>query len=65
MSYDITFCAGDGCPRKQQCHRYKQLLRFRADKDPNRGNLISMFKPTDTANCTFFWKEKGVSDVED
>lgn len=60
MNYDITFCEGHDCPRREQCHRYRELLRYRADKDPNRGDYISMTKPTDPAKCTLFWREKGV-----
>lgn len=59
MNYDITFCEGEKCPRKEQCHRYCELQRFRADKDPNRGDYIDMAKPDDTTNCTLFWREKG------
>lgn len=59
MSYDITFCEGENCDRKEQCHRYKELIRFRADKDSNRGNVISLYKPIDTNKCTLFWREKG------
>lgn len=65
MNYDITFCEGEGCSRKEQCHRYLELLRFRADKDPNRKDYISMCKPTDTTKCTLFWREKGEEDGED
>ena len=57
MNYDITFCQGDGCPRKEQCHRYLHLQRFRADKDPNRGDHISMTKPENPAKCDLFWRE--------
>lgn len=59
MSYDITFCEGNGCARREQCHRFRHLLRFRADKKPNRGVLISMCKPTDASKCALFWSEKG------
>lgn len=64
MNYDITFCEVDNCARKEQCHRYLELLRFRADKDPNKKIYISMCKP-DPANCTIFWSEEGDSDGED
>lgn len=64
MSYDITFCEGEGCARKKECHRYRELLRYRADKDPNKGVYISMTKPNPN-KCTLFWREKGVSDGED
>lgn len=47
MSYDITFCEGESCPRKEDCHRFRELLRFRADKDPNKKTYISMTKPND------------------
>lgn len=33
-NYDITFCEGDGCQHKEQCYRYCELLRYRADNDP-------------------------------
>ena len=58
MSYDITFCEGHDCQRREQCHRYRELIRWRADKNPNRGNLISLYKPTDAADCGLFWREK-------
>lgn len=59
MSYDITFCEGEHCSLKEQCHRYRELLRFRADKDKNKGTYISMCKPTNATKCTLFWGEKG------
>ena len=59
MNYDITFCEGKNCARKEECHRYLELLRFRADKDPNRGDYISMTKPDDPTKCPLFWREKG------
>lgn len=65
MNYDITFCEGEGCTRKEQCHRYLELLRFRADKDPNKKTYISMCKPTNTTKCTLFWREKGGEDGND
>lgn len=65
MNYDITFCEGENCSRKEDCHRYKELLRFRADKDPNKKTYISMYKPTDTTKCTLFWRGKGNSDGKD
>lgn len=62
MNYDITFCEGENCSRKDECHRCKELLRFRADKDPNKKTYISMLKPIDTTKCTLFWREKGDND---
>ena len=59
MNYDITFCEGENCQRKEQCHRYRELLRWKADKDPNRGNLISLYKRNDPYKCTMFWSEEG------
>lgn len=59
MNYDITFCEGHNCKRKEECHRYRELLRFRADKDPKKKTYTSMCKPTDPTNCTLFWREKG------
>lgn len=57
--YDIAMCEGENCPRREQCHRYLQLRRFRADTDENRCCLISMFKPTHTdKNCEMFWPEE-------
>lgn len=57
MTYDIIFCEGEDCARKEDCHRYSELQRFRADKDPNRGDYISMTKPADPAKCRIFWPE--------
>ena len=65
MNYDITFCEGVNCARKEQCHRYLELLRYRADKDPNKKTYISMTRPDDPTKCTLFWREKGDSDGED
>lgn len=59
MNYDITFCEGENCARKEQCHRYLELQRFRVDKDPNKKNYISMTRPDDPTECTLFWREKG------
>lgn len=59
MSYDITFCEGENCQRKEQCHRYLELLRWSADKDPNRKDYISMTNPADATKCDLFWDEKG------
>lgn len=58
MNYDITFCEGKNCSRKEECHRYKELLRFRADKDPNRKNYISITKPENPIKCSLFWEGK-------
>lgn len=58
MSYDIAFCEGDGCKRREECHRYRELLRFSADKT-NLKNYISMYKPTEPNKCALFWREKG------
>lgn len=59
MSYDITFCEGKGCPQREQCHRYRELLRWRADKNPNRGKIITLYKSKDPNGCALFWEEKG------
>lgn len=59
MNCDMTFCEGDGCKRREECHRYRELLRFRSGKKQNRGDYISMYKPTDPSKCTLFWREKG------
>lgn len=56
MNYDITFCEGKGCKRKESCHRYCELLRFRADTDPDRKDIISMCHP-DPEKCTLYWAE--------
>lgn len=60
MNYDITFCEGEGCSRKEECHRHRELLRFRADKDPNKKTYISMTKSNDPDKCTLFWREREV-----
>lgn len=65
MNYDITFCEGENCSLKEQCHRYCELLRYRADKDPHKKTYISMTIPDDPTKCTLFWREKGGSDGED
>ena len=59
MNYDITFCEGEGCARREQCHRYRELQRYRADKDKNKKLYISMCRPTDPNKCTLFGREKG------
>lgn len=59
MNYDITFCEGNGCQRKEACHRFRELQRYRADQDPDKKTLITMTQPTDPKNCTMFWPEKG------
>ena len=59
MNYDITFCEGENCTRREQCHRYRELLRYRADKDSNRKDYISMSQPNDPTKCTLFWGKKG------
>lgn len=61
MNYDITFCEGKNCARKEECHRYRELLRFRADKDKNKKTYISMTRPNDPNKCALFWREKGDS----
>lgn len=61
MSYDITFCEGENCSRKEECHRFRELLRFRADKDPNKKTYFLMCKPAPN-KCTLFWREKGDND---
>lgn len=60
MSYNIVFCEGKGCARRDNCHRYLHLLRFRADEGPNRGDYIYIYmcRP-DPSNCTLYWPEKG------
>ena len=59
MNYDITFCEGESCTLKEQCHRYCELLRYRADKNKNKKLYISMCRPTDPNKCILFWREKG------
>lgn len=59
MNYDITFCEGENCSRKEECHRFCELLRFRADKDPDKKTYISMIRLTNSSQCTMFWSEKG------
>lgn len=57
MNYDITFCEGENCAHKEQCHRYRELLRWRSDKNPNRGDVISLYNRRDPDRCTLYWKE--------
>lgn len=64
MNYDITFCEGENCARREQCHRCRELLRFRADKDPNKKTYITMTNPNDPTKCTLFWREEGDSNGE-
>ncbi len=59
MNYDITFCEGENCLRREQCHRHQELLRYRSDKNKDKKLYISMTQPTDTNRCTLFWREKG------
>lgn len=62
--YDITFCEGEGCILRDNCHRYLQLLRFRADTDPNRGDHISILLRDHAATepCSLFWRENNPDD---
>lgn len=59
MNCDMTFCEGENCTRKEECHRYRELQRYRGDKDPDKKTYIYMAKPDDTTNCSMFWSEKG------
>lgn len=58
MNYDITFCEGKGCRRKESCHRYCELMRFRDDKTPGRKSLISMLIQDNPNKSRMFWAEE-------
>lgn len=62
MNYDITFCEGENCARREECHRYRELFRYRADKDPNKKTYILMCKP-DPNKCTVFWGESSTQSL--
>lgn len=55
-SYDTTLCEGKKCKRREQCYRHRQLLRYRADPDPNKKPYVSMTYP-DPENCPLYWGE--------
>lgn len=55
-SYDTTFCEGKKCKRREQCYRHRQLLRYRADPDPNKKPYVSMTYPA-PENCPLYWAE--------
>ena len=42
MSYDITFCEGTNCQRKEQCHRYRELLQDipRTEQQENQPQIL-------------------------
>lgn len=57
MNYDITFCEGKVCPRRESCHRYRELMRYRADKGPNKKTHISILSHPDPDKCNLYWSE--------
>ena len=57
--YDITFCEGENCQRKEQCHRYRHLLRYRADKVSHKKPYITVLRLDNPETCPLFWREKG------
>lgn len=57
MNYDITFCEGDNCARKEQCHRYCELLRYHANNGSKIKPRISILIPDNPENCPLYWAE--------
>ena len=47
---DITMCKGDGCPVKQQCHRYTAK--------PAQYQSYFRKVPYSDDQCLFYWGEK-------
>lgn len=54
-SYDITFCEGENCPRREQCHRYRHLQRYRANNGSKIKPRISILMPDNPENCPLYW----------
>lgn len=57
MNYDITFCEGENCQRKEQCHRYRELQRYRANNGSKIKPRISILMPGKPENCPLYWAE--------
>lgn len=55
--YDITFCEGEDCQRRGTCHRYRQLLRYLADPDPDKKYYLSYTQPDNPETCELYWEE--------
>lgn len=55
MSYDITFCEGKGCKRRDKCHRYKMYQVYKEDKRERQAPFIMMYKG-ESKNCLMFWE---------
>jgi Protein of unknown function (DUF2934) len=51
MPYDITMCAGEGCPIKKLCYRHNAEIEGRQDFF---GNLPFDFSKN---SCDSFWKD--------
>ena len=54
-SYDITFCEGEGCDRRDTCHRYLHLLLYRADNGSKIKPRISILMPDNPDTCPLYW----------
>lgn len=55
MSYDITFCEGVGCKRRNKCHRCTMYQVYKADKREDKPRFIMIYKG-ESKNCLMFWE---------
>ena len=60
MSYDITFCEGTGCKRRNKCHRYTMYQVYKADKREDKPRFIMMYKG-ESKNCLMFWEDENTT----
>ena len=51
---DFAACAGDGCPKRENCRRFRGHEQSTADSNHRQ---VYMFPPDDPENCAEFWPE--------
>lgn len=55
MSYDITFCEGAGCKRRNKCHRYTMYQVYRRDTREDKPRFIMMYRG-ESKKCLMYWE---------
>lgn len=56
MNHDITMCSGEGCSKRDTCHRYKAFRTLRGDEE----YPISFCSAVECIkeNYNLFWEDK-------